>query len=60
MHQVTLETMGKLQEIPLHCMTIFADLIHFLLNKYTENFITLHFSETKHTYEKNNTYLYTP
>ena len=52
--------MGKLKEIPLHCMTITVDLIHFLLNKYAVNFITFHFSEIKHTYEKNNTYLYTP
>ena len=52
--------MGKLKEIPLLCMTITADLIHFLLNKYTVNFTTFHFSEVKHTYEKNNTYLYTP
>ena len=59
-YQVTLETMRKLQEIPLHCMTITADLIHFQLNKYTVNFITFHASEIKHTYEKNNTYLYNP
>ena len=52
--------MRKLREIPLHCMTITADLIHFQLNKYTVNFITFHASEIKHTYEKNNTYLYNP
>ena len=52
--------MGKLKEIPLHCMTITADLIHLLLSKYTVNFITFHFSEIKHTYEKKKIHIFIP
>ena len=56
----TSDTMGKLKEIPLHCMTITADLIHLLLSKYTVNFITFHFSEIKHTYEKKKIHIFIP